>query len=342
MSIETGLDQKSIGPGRAIPGFLNADQRFNRDLTVSFLNTFKPHLYLDGFSATGIRGLRAEKEAGIRAVMVERNRKAFEILRRNLESNSSTSEAYNDTFESIVSKFKFDFIDVDPYGDVVPYVDVSLNYVKNRGYIGFTATDLSVLTGSLKENTARRYGSVVANNSMRHEMGIRNLIGFIARHAVSMERGIRVMLSAYHGHFYRIILQILKGSGEAKKTAEKIGYFNPSKEISELYDHIDYGPIWIGPLEEAFTVCTLAIPETVSEEYGMHLNGLIYEDTGIFFDDVGEIFSMAKMNLPSIRKVLDFGNEKGLEIHRTHFSNTGVKIKNKKEFATDILNEFRS
>ena len=56
-----------------------------------------------------------------------------------------------------MSRLLFDFIDVDPYGSIVPYLDVALTHVKNGGYIGLTATDLSALTGSAPKKTARRY-----------------------------------------------------------------------------------------------------------------------------------------------------------------------------------------
>ncbi|MGP6207141.1 N2,N2-dimethylguanosine tRNA methyltransferase [Cuniculiplasma sp. SKW3] len=329
-----------MGPGKAVPGFLNADQKFNRDLTLTFLNTVRPSLYLDGFSATGIRGLRAELELGLKAVMVERSRKSFQILKRNAERNGSQSEIYNDTFESILSKYRFDFIDIDPFGDVVPYVDISLRYVRNDGYIGFTATDLSVLTGSLKDHNLRRYGSVVMNNAFRHEMGIRNLLGFIARRAVTLERGIEVLLSLYHGHFYRIIIQVRKGTENAESTLRNIAYFNPFREIGSIYGDFDYGPLWIGNIEGIFSRGEIRIPKYVDEETGYKFNHLKYEDMGIFFVDIGDIFSKNKMNLPSMTKVKNYLDKMGIENERTHFSNTGLKVKDKRYCMENIIKDY--
>lgn len=340
MEIETGSEIKTIGPGRAGPGFLNADQKFNRDLTLSFLNTYRPALYLDGFSATGIRGLRAELELGIKTVMVERSKKSFQILTENAKRNESQSELYNDTFESILSKYRFDFVDVDPFGDVVPYADISLRYVRNRGFIGFTATDLSVLTGSLREHNLRRYGSVVMNNSFRHEMGIRNLIGFIARRAVALERGIEVMLSVYHGHFYRVILQVIKGTDKAESTLKNIGYFNPFKEIDHTYDDFQYGPIWVGNIEGLFSRGSLNIPRYVSEDYGNRFQQLRYEDMSLFFVDIGDVFSKKKKNLPSLANIRNYLENNGIESERTHFSYTGLKVKDKRSVLEKIVNDY--
>jgi tRNA (guanine26-N2/guanine27-N2)-dimethyltransferase len=306
------------------------------------LNTCRPSLYLDGFSATGVRGLRAEIELGIRTVMVERSRKSFDMLQRNVEKNHSESEIYNDTFESIVSKFRFDFIDIDPYGDVVPYVDIALHYIRNRGFIGFTATDLSVLTGSLKDHTFRRYGSVVMNSALRHEMGIRNLIGFIGRRAINLERGIDVRISAYHGHFYRVIVQVNKGSEEAQETMDNIGYFNPYTELSNVYENFPYGPIWTGKIENLFSDCELVIPSGVDEKHAEVFRNLRHEDRGLFFVDIGEIFSRKKINLPSLKHAMEYLNENGMESQRTHFSHTGIKVLDQKIASEELLEKFRS
>ncbi len=296
----------------------------NRDITVSFLLTVKPSLYLDGFSATGIRAIRAEKEAGVRSVACERSKKAFTILEKNAKENDFHGELHWGTYESLVSRFHFDFIDVDPYGNIVPFTDIALSHVKNRGYIGFTATDLSVLTGSLKENNRRRYGSLVLNSNLRHEMGIRNLLGFIARRAVSLDTGIEPMVSFHHGHFYRVIVKVRRSTNDAEKTEKHIGFFN-TENVDPVYGNIQYGPLWTGRLEQYLSESQLNIPETCESTSREFVDGLKNEDMSEFFMDLTDSFSLRKLNLPSVSDTLEKCNENGLPASRTHFSSTGIK-----------------
>ncbi len=321
-----------------MPGFLNSNQRLNRDITISFLNSFKPNLYLDGFAATGIRAIRAEKEAAVKSVACERSLKAFDILKANAELNDFKGELHWSTFESIVSKYHFDFIDVDPYGNIVPFTDISINHVKNRGYIGFTATDLSVLTGSLRENTRRRYGSEVLNSNLRHEMGIRNLLGFIARRAVSLETGMNPVISFYHGHFYRVIVQITKSSAEADRTDKFLGYADPGL-IDPIYGNHSYGPLWIGKLESFSGEKIMNIPETCSEDSIEFLGRLKNEDISQFFLDLTDSCSRRKANLPAVAHVLESCSEIGISAARTHFSPTGIKCENMEQLRSSIFPE---
>ena len=268
----------------------------------------------------------------------ERSLRAFNILKNNAEINDFKGELHWSTFESLVSKYHFNFIDVDPYGNIVPFTDIAINHVKNHGYIGFTATDLSVLTGSLRVNTRRRYGSVVLNSNLRHEMGIRNLLGFIARRAVTLETGMQPVISFYHGHFYRVIVQITKGSGEADKTEKYLGYAEPGL-IDPLYGDQAYGPLWTGKLETFLGEKIMDIPGTCSEESVEFLGSLKNEDISEFFLDLTDSCSIRKTNLPAVNHVLEKCSEIGISAARTHFSPTGIKCEKMEELRSIIFPE---
>ncbi|MCL5888530.1 MAG: N2,N2-dimethylguanosine tRNA methyltransferase [Candidatus Thermoplasmatota archaeon] len=309
----------------------------NRDLTISLLNTLKPKLYLDGFGATGIRALRANKETGIHSVASERSFGSFRQIVENAKRNDSGIEIYNESFESTVSKFKFDFIDVDPYGSIVPFVDVAINYVKNHGYIGFTATDLSVLSGSLKEKNSRRYGSVVLNNSLRHEMGIRNLLGFIGRRASNLDCGIEPMISIWHGHYYRVIVRVNKSVKDAIQTLNKIDSVNMHSFKDTVYPDRNIGPIWMGKMNGIFEEREIAFPNTIDETTAAFINKLKNEDMETFFTDLSESLSSRKINLLSTESVIRICRENGIKVERTHFSPTGFKSGNSPDCLNAIL-----
>ncbi len=325
--IEHLSNLKISGPGSKSSGFLNSSQLLNRDITVMLLNTLRPKLYLDGFSATGIRAIRANLEADIRTVAVERNYRTYQILLSNLQENNVTAETYMDSFESVVSRFRFDFIDVDPYGSIVPYVDTALNYSTNNGYIGFTATDLSVLTGSIEEKNMRRYGSRMPNNSMRHEFGLRNLLGFIARRAASLDMGIIPEISFWHGHYYRVILKVKHGANAACATLDGVGTISPSA-VDPLLQSSSYGPLWTGSMNSIFHDSTLNIPDSIGEISRNFAISLVNEDISALFLDATESMSRRKINLPSISDVISEAEGVGIVARRTHFSTTGIKSNN--------------
>jgi tRNA (guanine26-N2/guanine27-N2)-dimethyltransferase len=320
-----------------VPGFLNLSQQVNRDVTISFLNTVKPTLYLDGFASTGIRAIRAIKEANVKTVACERSKIAFEILQQNARNNDCQMEIHNDTFESMVSRYRFDFIDVDPYGSILPFLDISLHYVKNGGYIGFTATDLSVLTGSLREKNLRKYGSCVLNNSFRHEMGIRNLLGFIGRRAANLDCGIEPQISIWNGHYYRTIVKVNKTVREAEDTLEKICNFNLHKSKDQIFEDVDFGPIWVGKLNALFETKKFSFPESISKENQDFFNSLRNEDLEIFFTDMSENFSRRKLNLMSMESVSTIAKNSGIDSYRTHFSTTGFKSSHPDELLKILL-----
>ncbi len=302
-------------------------QVLNRDLTIVMLNTLKPRLYLDGFSATGIRTIRANLETGTRSIAVERSYNTFLIMKKNLEENNVNAEAYMEPFEAVVSKYRFDFIDVDPYGSVVPFVDIALNYCVNNGYIGFTATDLSVLTGSLEAKNMRRYGSYLPNNAMRHEMGLRNLIGFIARRAVSLDMGITPEISFWHGHYYRAIIRVKHGASAANSTLNSVGQIG-FEHIDPLLGNTSYGPVWTGKMNNIFQRMKLSIPTSVSQTSKDFVESIADEDISPLFLDVTESLSRRKINLPSVSKIISSGEGRGIRVRRTHFSPTGLKSDN--------------
>ena len=310
----------------------------NRDITIIFLNLVRPKLYLDGFSATGIRAIRASKEIGIKSVSAERSLNAYKILKENQIANNVDIESYNEPFESVVSKYKFDFIDVDPYGSIVPFVDIAIQNSPNRGYVAFTATDLSVLTGSLPSKTERRYESVMSNNSMRHEMGVRNLLGFIARRAASLDKGIFPQISFWHGHYYRVIVQVVNGAKRSEETRKNLGRFSLS-QIDPLMEGDLFGPMWIGSLNCNSIFRSNNFPESVGEESIEFFKKLEFEDTSTFFLDVTESFSRRKIDLISMEDAIKIGERNGLKSHRTHFSTTGIKCDDINALLGLLLNE---
>ncbi|MCW6170997.1 MAG: N2,N2-dimethylguanosine tRNA methyltransferase [Thermoplasmatales archaeon] len=324
-SVYSSSDTTSMGPGVKGPGFYNAEQRLNRDITLALLSVLKPRRYLDGFGGTGIRAIRTALELSIDSVVSDINRESISIIEENVKRNSASVEVINGRFESVVSSQFFDFIDVDPYGSIVPYVDVSLNYATNGGYIGFTATDLSSLTGSVQKKTLRRYGAHIINDRLRHEKGVRLLIAFIAKRAAAQDKAITPIISFWNSHYYRVIVQVKKGASISDRTLGQISMYNKNKNLLDFYDDIDEGPIWLGNISSVKPEVEI-VENYVNSDAIELIREAEYENIMPLFYELSDVASYLHKDVPKIDDVMAYlMMEFGIESRRTRFSYTGIK-----------------
>ena len=237
-------------------------------------------------------------------------------------------EIHNEPFESVVSRFLFDFIDVDPYGSIVPFLDVALTHVRNGGYIGLTATDLSALTGSAPGKTRRRYNAFISNDRLRHESGIRLLIPYVASRAAAMDKQIMPIVSFWKSHYYRIVVRVKHGAGLADEAIGKIGMLNKTNDVSKIYKDLDEGPLWRGSLmnHEILDNALNNRMDSISMKTYEFLQSLKHEDEMFYFYELSDFASHFGRSLPPLSGMRDsIERECGKPAYRTHFSNTGLK-----------------
>jgi tRNA (guanine26-N2/guanine27-N2)-dimethyltransferase len=313
------------GPGTKTAGFYNLDQKLNRDITISFLRTVKPRIALDAFGGTGIRGLRINREAGMKTVISEINKKSFEYIKINRELNGSDVEVYNKTFQAVLNDFLFDYIDIDPYGSVLPYMDDAMMNIRNRGYIGITPTDLTALTGSMEKKTFRRYRASIINDIYRHESGIRLSIGEIVRRAAAMDKAAIPMISLWHSHYYRVIFQIISSSSMADRQLEKIGTFNRHTGLANEYPDSIEGPIWLGNLNSD-VVKNLNTVENPDKLFLKSLDGIKNNDLSLYFADTADFARIIHRDSISVQSSMEKLARYGIECGRSQFSDTGIKV----------------
>lgn len=339
-TIETPGNGQNKGPGRAEPGFYNASQKLNRDISILFLNWAKPKLALDGFGGTGIRGIRFSLETGTKTVITERNRVSADIIENNIKENNADVELLRQPFQSALADIFFDYIDIDPYGTALPYMDQAIESVKNGGYVALTATDLSALTGSVKSKTSLRYGAYISNDAFKHEMGIRLLAGTFARKASALEREAIPVLSVWHSHYYRIIFRIRSGTGRASHNLENIGYINKNKRLSEKYPDIAEGPVWVGNLFLDEFIKSKKIPDHLHDDPLLRKYTTLFEneDISVLYTDVAEIGRLMHGSPAKLRDVMDLLGENGFrKAGRTQFSPTGIKVKTTMDNVMELM-----
>lgn len=280
---------------------------------------------LDGFGASGIRGIRFALETSAETHISETNPVSLKIISENVGRNSAPVTVHDESFEETARKIPFDYIDIDPYGSALPYLDAAIRHVKNNGCIGVTATDLSTLTGSFPEKTLRRYGAVIINGSHRHEKGIRLLMAECARRAASIDRAIVPILSIWGGHYYRIFVKVQSGASKADHMLENIGTSNLREIFGSIYPDRDEGRFWKGDLEDPAIVSDIAKDADAVSSYGSLGSFLANEDLNLFFLELSDLGRASKDDLPKIKTVIENISAQGFRAGRTHFSPTGIK-----------------
>jgi tRNA (guanine26-N2/guanine27-N2)-dimethyltransferase len=169
------------------PAFFNPVQVTNRDISVLLAACLlkKDAAVLDLLSATGVRAIRFAKEVGLRNVFAnDANPTAAKLIRKNAAHNKVKLKVFNLRAHELLArkyqlnkKIYFDYIDIDPFGTPVPFLDAAVKaLVPNGGILAVTATDTANLCG-VNVNACRRiYQSTPMHNELMHEIGIRILL----------------------------------------------------------------------------------------------------------------------------------------------------------------------
>lgn len=147
----------------------------------------------------------------------------------------------------------FQWIDLDPFGSPVSFLDSAVQSISRIGVLEVTATDTAALCGSAKTSAARRYGSIGITDAYMHDDATRILLGVIARTAAMHDKAMYPILSLFDGHHVRVSVLLKRSKEVASNWSEQIGYrirsepyhfaSQPSGEFS--------GPMWTGPIFDA-------------------------------------------------------------------------------------------
>ena len=123
--------------------FYNPHMEFCRDISSLAVGAIKDKLRIcDGFSATGIRGIRIanEVDGDIEIHINDCNPKSYEIIKKNVEINGISAYIYNKHFCSVVQEknpFSAKFL-----------INLLLNSVQSKSLLHSRLLVLSVITKS--------------------------------------------------------------------------------------------------------------------------------------------------------------------------------------------------
>ncbi len=339
-----------------MPVFYNPRMRINRDFTVLMVRYLAKVLgrglrVADPLAGSGVRAIRIIKETeGVDIACVnDRDSRAVENIKMNFKENDIEEDRYR-VFQEDANIFlrregKFDYIDVDPFGSPVGFIESAILSLKRGGVLGVTATDTAPLSGTYPDVCIRRYGSKPLKSEFYHETGIRILICKIFSQGAQFDFSLTPIFSYSYLHHFRVFLVKDKGSKLTNRNIrENIGYIVfchgclyrscLSERCNMLRcplcgERLDYaGPLWIGPIFSRDVVDYFVKDISyvnVSKETKSTLN-LIKEESKInvpFFYTLSSLAKVLKKNkVPSLNKVL-----KEVEGVRTHFSGEGFRTR---------------
>jgi len=341
------------------PVFYNPVMELNRDLSVLAIKSYKNELdheitICDAFGGSGIRGIRYAKEIDdvSKVIITDINPLAVQYATENVELNHlGNVKVYKEDSNILFRKCrgKFDVVDIDPFGTPSPYIESAAISLKAGGMICATATDTSALCGTYKEPCIRKYSAMPLKTEYCHEIGIRILVGFIARTFSKYKKCIEVKFSHSSEHYMRIYATVKKGAKITDESLKDIGYilhcdsclyrtvikgFAP--KIPLICPHCGKsvkvaGPLWCGSILDADFINDMLknIENTIinQENNAFKLLNTSYleADAPATYYDLHQICKNLKISAPRINDVIETLRKEGYFVSRTHFKPTGIK-----------------
>ena len=328
------------GPGfkEKLP-FYNPSMELNRDLSILvcqwFINNNNKHLrLLDGLAASGIRGVRLsnELEGDFDVTINDWNPDAFLLIDKNIEKlKLKDTISLNCNLNSLLSECKFDYIDIDPFGSPVYFIDSAMRSISRDGIIACTATDTAALCGSYPKVCLRRYGAFPLHSPIMKEIGVRILLGFICRMAGIYDKGIKPLICYSTDHYFRVYVQVIGGTVRANNSMKNYSTIKSSELFSFKNKIIDVGPVWTGKIQSKRTIeelRTLLFKKSLKTKNELwKLLDLLEEeaDSPAFFYTTEGMASVFKKSPPKMEIIFEKLKTKGYNVSRTHFSQTGFK-----------------
>ncbi len=267
---------------------------------------------LDGLSASGLRARRwlnelpSNSSSRLIATVGDMEQNALDwAIKTEAEFPSKNGEfnsLLGDLRASVISQ-GWHWVDIDPFGSPVPFLDTAIQSLARRGVLEVSATDTAALTGSSKNPLMRRYGARVRLDKLKHDSGLRVLMATVARAAARHDRSIIPLLAIWDSHHLRVSVRVLRLMEGANNLESSLGWrvYNPTKEEVEAStnsgllpedsgtdlpircflplshpvareDKRVSGPMWIGPLGDKDVMASMTV------ERSLELCGAIYSE----------------------------------------------------------------
>jgi len=349
-------------PSKA-PVFYNPIMELNRDLAVLALQAHQKLLgrevsVCEPLTGCGLRGARFAVEVeGVRRVFLndikpEAARLAsFNAELNNVEDRVEVSNEDGNLFLSrnAAPRKRFDYVDVDPFGPPVPYLDSALRALRNGGLLALTATDMAPLCGVHARACLRKYGGQPLRTEYCHELAVRLLIGCLTIMAAKHAIGVKVLFSHSIDHYVRAYAAVNFGARLADKSIQQMGYIlhcfscfhrETVSGITSPLKHVCpscgaklsvAGPLWLGKIADK-NFCSLMEREAEGrslrqEKRLLKMLSLVQNEAEapVTYYAVDKICDKLNLPIPALKKVLDKIKKEGFQAVPTHFNSRGFR-----------------
>jgi len=349
-------------PSKA-PVFYNPAMELNRDLAILALQAYQRALRKEIFvceplTGCGVRGVRFAMEVdGVQKVFVnDINPQAAKLAQFNVEYNKLASRVLvvNEDANLFLSRYgaprkRFDYIDVDPFGSPVPYIDAALRALRDKGLFALTATDMAPLCGVHPKACVRKYGGNPLRTEYCHELAVRLLVGCLTMMAAKHEIGVEVLFSHSTDHYVRVYTVLHHGARLADKSVGMMGYIlhcfscfhretsrgivSPLKgKCIRCGSKLNVaGPLWLGKISDK-DFCSSMKAEVDGRGLGQEkrirkLLSLVQgeAEAPVTYYAVDKFCDKLNLPTPPLIKVAEGLRKGGFPVTLTHFNSRGVK-----------------
>ncbi len=326
--------------------FYNPYMELNRDISVAVAKIVKPKHFCDLLSGSGARGIRIAQSIGCKTTANDLNPNAVKLIQKNAELNSTKVNIKNMDANVLLTQERFDFIDIDPFGTPVRFIDSALKSIQNRGILAVTATDTSALCGTYSNACRRKYDSIPLRTDYYNELGLRILLGYIARSALKYDLKIDPLFSHCTRHYFRVYVKVSRLGARTKQMLFNLRYLQhcfkcmyrgftglenmkpvcdcggPLRSAGPLWTAGFADPLFCGELEEQIDKMDLG-----TKNESMKLVGLVEKEQQVEvpYYNIHDIFKRLKSPALPTDELIKRLQGDGFTVTRTHFAYLGIR-----------------
>jgi tRNA (guanine26-N2/guanine27-N2)-dimethyltransferase len=350
-------------PSKA-PVFYNPVMELNRDLAVLVLQTYQRRIerkisVCEPLTGCGLRGIRfaMEVEGVAKTVLNDINEQAFRLASYNVQMNGLAKHVRVRRKEAnfILSShsarhMRFDFVDIDPFGSPVPFLDSAVRALHDGGLVALTATDMASLCGVHPRACRRKYGGNPLRTEYCHELAARLIAGCLSTTAARHDLGVNVVFTHRGEHYIRVYATVKYGARSADESIGNMGFVlhcfkcshrEPKKGLFEVEHSRECrecgsrlraaGPLWLGKLFDT-GFCDMMEQESRKRRlrFGAKIAkmlSLIKSESSAPFTYfvIDKMCDVLNLPVPRVKVVIEALRKEGFQASLTHFSSRGVR-----------------
>ena len=347
------------------PVFYNPRMKENRDIAILVTYTYfnsREYFFVEPLAGVGIRSIRFALESQGHGIANDLDPLSYYYITRNIILNKVIDQVkpYNHEANTLLNSLRsngviVDYIDIDPYGSPIPFIESTAYAIAKGGLVGVTATDTGPLNCSYPYTCLRRYDSYCIKTDFSKEMGLRILIGSIIRKAASHDIAFKPILSYYRDYYYRVYFTVSRKATDANKLLDDIGYIIYDKETHkriiirslDQLSNIEYkgniiGPLWIGTLGDIdfiTRIINLINKLGYLDQSIKSFLKTLYSEYKVItpYYRLDRLYSILRKNIPPINSVIKAIRDAGYLAYRTHFDPRGIRTNAPYEELLEIL-----